>query len=674
MSYKPLLSWPPISRSEDIILELKPRPYLGLDLEWGLKTEQPTIIGQSDGTVTVSCSFDDGIGAFNELLKRSPFAEIVGHNVVSADVMVLRKLGINIPLNRVEDTIIRHWLVNMHLCKTTKKAGLEEDAGEKKGRGFMNLGTVLSLYTDLRYYKECRGARCEGPCPEHSPFEYNGTDALGPVIAIPKLKTACKLRGVEHLYPMHRELAMVLAEMSERGLKIDVDYVDQLRTDFIAQKTQMKEEFPFNPQSPQQVMAFFKARGVELEDAKEETIRDAVEEYPDDEVLDQFLMFKELGNGPDRWFAKREWVTKTPEGKPCSPHWAGFVDGNGYVHPRLGMFTSSGRLMCADPNFQNVPKRRLDRRNCACGHTIKLHEGKCTAAGCECKRFNGINLGKKLRRAVIAPEGYYIIRADYSNGENRVYLYLAGYPPPKGDLHQWMTENIGIAADHPFALKMGSPRDAAKSVTHATDYGEGLQLKTLAELRTPAIRNEISKGARVVCSDWRFEGKIVTFTGANLAQRAFGSKTLENRRLALEIQERYIAKFPGIRALQKRITKQIENERMVRPPHGYALLSYGRAEDRIKQALAVWGSQPVAHLSKVALLNLDRHWKQGRPVDCRLQIHDEMLAYTPEKVDPKIAGMWLRGDMEIETPEMKGFVLPAEASYGPNWAAQTKLK
>jgi len=75
----------------------------------------------------------------------------------------------------------------------------------------------------------------------------------------------------------------------------------------------------------------------------------------------------------------------------------------------------------------------------------------------------------------------------------------------KDDLHSWMVENMGVKETDPFAQALGSARDAAKSVTHATDYGEGLQLIEQGALRSPRIKREVEVGARVVYPDWRFQ-------------------------------------------------------------------------------------------------------------------------------------------------------------------------
>jgi DNA polymerase I-like protein with 3'-5' exonuclease and polymerase domains len=698
--YKFLADWPKVSRNPDDLRKFYGRSPLGLDLEWD-ENEHPTILGISDGTTHVSVPYHAGLQHLRNIVSQYPKTVWVGHNIVGADLFVLQREGITIPLAQIEDTIIRHWLTNMHLSKGGGKATLEEDAGEKRGRGFNNLWTMASLYTDFPHWKDCRAPFCSGPCPVHDPYGYNGLDAAAPVIALPKLKTTMAYRGLEKLYPMHRELALALAEIREYGIKIDVDYVNELNKKHLEEKELAAADLPFNPDSHVQVLKYFndgeklrvtpESRPLKLENAQEETIRAMVEklggeELAPDELVD-LLDYKELGNGPNRWFEPYYRSDKTG-------YIEGFLDPNGFVHPHLGYFTSSARLMCSSPNFQNVSKRRRSRKICVCGHHKKDHSalaGKnfCAHAdGCLCGGFSGEFVGKKIRRAIIAPEGFYIVRADYSNAENRNFLYLAGYEQPEGDLHDWMVKNIGLQETDEFSIKLGSARDASKSVTHAADYFEGLQLKEPYELRSRKIRAEVDAGARVVFPEWTFRGKVVTITGINLARRAFGKASIENRAKANAVVSRYIDQtFPKLRDLQKKIMKQIE-QGYVQPPFGYYLVSYGTDEDRIKTGLAVWGSQNIAHISKVALLAQYKEFKRDGLVRPILQVHDELLAYSPNSLDPQEAMRRLKSNMEAPAPEMeawlkknvldptktKPFVVPTEASFGPNWRDQTKEK
>lgn len=607
----------------------------------------------------MSVPWSSGLEAFRTLITERG-ADWVGHNFVAADLIILERLGINIPLDRCQDTIIWFWLTNPNLAKAGGKS-VEEDAGERRGRGFFNLGTMLSVYTDLSYYKSCRGEGCSGPCPTHDVFGYNGIDALGPVLALPGLRRQARLRGVDKLYPLHRDLAYVLAHMQDYGVRIDVPYVDKLNEEFLRERSEIEVQLPFNPKSPKAILEFFK--GIKLEDAQEDTVRELVEDLGDEapEELVMLLDYKELGNGVNRWF-ERQYRDKNG--------WMqGYLDPQGFVHPRLNFFTSSSRLACSSPNFQNVAKRRVSRKMCICGQAKEQHPAE------GCKGFRGESLGKKIRKAIIAPEGWYIVRADLSNAENRYVLHRGGYTIDRDtDLHAWVRDMIGIGEDWEIAIKEGSARNAAKSVQHGNNILEGLQLKTPEQLRTPKILKEIEAGARWV-EDWRFNGKVVTFTGVNLARRIYGTASLEARKNALDISRKYFERFPGVRAFQKAISRQIERDHAIRTPNGYVTPLYGTDDERMKIAQGISQQSPIAHITKLALLNCWARWKRDglmRPV---LQIHDELLCYAKNEVPPETACRWLQEDMEVsqdDVPELKGLLIPAEPSHGRSWSEQNK--
>ena len=642
--YTFLPTWPAVSRDPNDIRRFYGKTTLGFDLEFN-QEGRPTILGLSDGELHVSVPFSEGRELFRALLAAHPETVFAGHNLVGADLRVLKNVGIELNLENIEDTIIKHWLVNMHLSKSSGKAALEEDQGEKRGRGFNNLWTMSSLYTDLPHWKDCRGDVCSGPCPVHDEQGYNGLDAAAPILSLPHLNRSMALRGLDKLYVLHRELAVALAEAREYGVFVDKPYVQELRLAHEKDRAALEAELPFNPKSSQQVIAYFKAKhGLKLDDNQEETIKDAVEELGGDDLappdLVKLLDFKQLGNGPDRWF-QDQYVD------PKTGYIEGYTDPNGFIHPHLAYFTSSSRLMCSSPNLQNIGKRRK-------------------------------SIGKAYRKAIIAPPGWYILRADYSNAENRVVLFRSGYQIDRDvDLHDYVKEISGLTEEMEISKTLGNAREAAKSIQHAGNILEGIQLKTPQELRGTRIKQEIAAGARIVFPEWTFDGKVVSFTGVNLARRVFGDASYSNRRKALEVANKYFTRFPGVRDFQKSVSLQCEKEHAVRTPHGYLLISYGDPADRMKTAQAMQQQSPVAHFIKLATLNLHRRWKREGLMRFVLSIHDEILCYVKEEIDPKTAMQWLVEDMETPSEEMPGFIIPivtinSGPSWGRSWGEQQK--
>lgn len=520
--FKPLSTLPPVSRDAGDILKLfgplsspiqslakkalgVDRPILGCDLEYSETVryvEEPTVLGVSDGFLTVSVPFEEGITFFKELRQLHPNILFVGHAFTSADKFAFAQVGEIINLEDIEDTIIRFFLANAHLCKTGSK--LEDGDGEKRGKGYMNLWTFLSIYTDFYNYKDCWGTGCRGEfCPKHDVWGYNGADSSGPLFALPQLLFQSKVRGVDKLYPLHRELAYVLGEMSRYGVQVDREYLfgDKgkgtlgLQGEFELNKRRIEESLPFNPKSNKEAVAYFKGKGIELSDWQETTIREKVEEESDAELA-LSLDYKELGNGTDRWFA--------PLGKDKSGNWTGYLDSNSKIHPRLGIFTSTGRLSAQSPNLQNVSSRRVDRHTCECKHDLESHSELLGCSLCvECKKFRGVSMGKMVRRAIIASPGHYLISADFSNAENRMFLHLSGHHiPNEVDLHAFVAEKANFTTDMEIVkVNKGNPREAAKTVQHGCVTGEH-------EVLTPEgwVRIDSWKGEDV--AQWKEGGEV----------------------------------------------------------------------------------------------------------------------------------------------------------------------
>ena len=151
--FTPLKRYPPTYRSPLDYPRLS-GTNIGLDLEWD-RDMRITILGLADKDQAVSTGFAEGRPYLDRMIRKKNVM-FVGHNVVRADKIALRDAGIHIPLERFHDTILLHWLNNSHLCKSKQKSTMDEDGDGKRGPGYMNLGTMLSLYTDLPHHKTCK--------------------------------------------------------------------------------------------------------------------------------------------------------------------------------------------------------------------------------------------------------------------------------------------------------------------------------------------------------------------------------------------------------------------------------------------------------------------------------------------------------------------------------------
>ena len=132
MTFIPQRNQVHVQRHPAAIASLQPAPYLGLDYEASIRTGQPTVLGLSDGTRTVSVPYEDGKPYFLELLDRFPEAQITGHNIMGYDMEVSAREGIKLRPEIAQDTILWWWLTNMNLSKAGAKT--DDGEGEKRGR------------------------------------------------------------------------------------------------------------------------------------------------------------------------------------------------------------------------------------------------------------------------------------------------------------------------------------------------------------------------------------------------------------------------------------------------------------------------------------------------------------------------------------------------------------
>jgi DNA polymerase-1 len=200
----------------------------------------------------------------------------------------------------------------------------------------------------------------------------------------------------------------------------------------------------------------------------------------------------------------------------------------GYVHPRTGRIHTSfnqvgaatGRLSSADPNLQNIPVRTPR--------------------------------GESIRRAFVAPPGWRLLVADYSQIELRLLAHFSGDPAfveafrRGGDIHR---QTAGVIFGVPQEQVTGDMRARAKTINFATIYGQGpsalaRQLGITQDDAKTFIRQYFERFAGVrawldrTVAEARQRGYVETLFGRrryipelkdrNFSIRAFGERTATN--------------------------------------------------------------------------------------------------------------------------------------------------
>lgn len=228
--------------------------------------------------------------------------------------------------------------------------------------------------------------------------------------------------------------------------------------------------------------------------------------------------------------------------------------------------TSTGRLSSSDPNLQNIPIRTA--------------------------------LGRKIRGAFIAPTGYKIVSADYSQIELRILAH--------------MSQDPGLLQ----AFSMG---DDVHQSTAAAVFGVNLA---------------------DVTSDQRRSAKAINF-GLMYGMSAFGlakqlgiSRTEAEKQVAL-----YFTCFPSVkafmeeirrRALEEGFVETLTGRRLYLPDLKSSYVAMRHAAERAAINAPMQGTN--ADIIKLAMIQLDQ-WIIKNNLDIRMimQVHDELVFEISEK-------------------------------------------
>lgn len=277
------------------------------------------------------------------------------------------------------------------------------------------------------------------------------------------------------------------------------------------------------------------------------------------------------------------------------------------INPRTGRIHTSyhqavaatGRLSSSDPNLQNIPIRTAE--------------------------------GRRIRQAFVAPQGYKLLAADYSQIELRIMAHLA------------KDEGLLDAFRH--------DRDVHRA-TAAEVFGVPLE--------------EVS-------SDQRRSAKAINF-GLIYGMSAFGlAKQIGvERKEAQAYIDRYFARYPGVLAYMERTRAQAAEQGFVETLFGRRLYlpeiaskngAMRKAAERTAINAPMQGT--AADIMKRAMVAVD-NWLQDSGVDARviLQVHDELvLEVREDQVDQVRDAIrpLMSGAAELDVP------LVVEAGVGANW-------
>ena len=261
--------------------------------------------------------------------------------------------------------------------------------------------------------------------------------------------------------------------------------------------------------------------------------------------------------------------------------------------------TATGRLSSSDPNLQNIPIRSEE--------------------------------GRRIRQAFVAPKGYKLIAADYSQIELRIMAHLS----------------------------------QDKGLLTAFSKGEDVHKATAAEVFDVSLDE--------VTSDQRRKAKAINF-GLIYGMSAFGLAKQINvaRHEAQQYIERYFERYPGVLSYMDRIRAQAHEDGFVETVFGRRLyLPDINARNKMLQqaaertAINAPMQGTAADIIKKAMLAVDKAL-MASAIDARMimQVHDELVVEVAEAQVDEVKTMLIEKMMSAANLDVP---LLVEAEVGDNW-------
>ena len=260
---------------------------------------------------------------------------------------------------------------------------------------------------------------------------------------------------------------------------------------------------------------------------------------------------------------------------------------------------ATGRLSSADPNLQNIP--------------IRTEEGR------------------RIRQAFIAPPGWCIVAADYSQIELRIMAHLSG----DAGLLNAFTEDRDI-----------------HQATAAEMFGVPLE---------------------GVSAEQRRSAKMINF-GLIYGMSAFGlaSRLGIERGEAQRFVELYFQRYPGVRKYMDETRQQARERGFVETVSGRRLYlneihskNAGLRQGAERAAINAPMQGTAADIIKRAMIDVDR-WLTDSRIEARLvmQVHDELVFEVRRELADELTGRvreLMSGAAQLRAP------LKVDAGIGDNW-------
>lgn len=396
---------------------------------------------------------------------------------------------------------------------------------------------------------------------------------------------------------IERPLIPVLSQIERNGALVDADLLGQQSLELTERLAELQKDAfvaadkEFNLSSPKQLQQIlFEEQGLPVikktpkgaPSTAEEVLQELALDYPLPKLILEHRSLSKL---------KSTYTDKLPQ--MINP-------ATGRIHTSYHQaVTATGRLSSTDPNLQNIPVRTTE--------------------------------GRRIREAFVAPEGYKLVAADYSQIELRIMAHLSG----------------------------------DKGLLDAFSHGDDVHKATASEVFKVPVDQ--------VSADQRRSAKAINF-GLIYGMSAFGlAKQLGiGRNEAQQYIQHYFETYPGVQhymddirssAAEKGYVETLFGRRLYLPDIKARNAIRRQAAERTAINAPMQGT--AADIIKRAMLRVDSWLPEAFPqVRMIMQVHDELVFEVPEgQLDDFVPAVrqQMADAAELAVP------LVVDAGIGDNW-------
>lgn len=392
-------------------------------------------------------------------------------------------------------------------------------------------------------------------------------------------------------------LLTVLARIERNGVVIDSDMLMQQAHDLTRRMQEIEIEAhnlageTFNISSPKQIQTILYEK-MELPilaktpKGQPSTAESVLQELADDYKLPQLILdYRSMSKLCSTYTDKLPQMVNPKTGRVHTSY-----------HQAVA---ATGRLSSSNPNLQNIPIRTPE--------------------------------GRKIRQAFIAPTGYTMVAADYSQIELRIMAHLSG----------------------------------DKGLLEAFAKGQDIHKTTAAEVFSVTIDE--------VDNDQRRAAKAINF-GLIYGMSAFGlAKQLGvSRTEAQQYVELYFSRYPGVKIFMDNTREKAKEDGFVETVYKRRLYlpeinarNAARRQYAERTAINAPMQGTAADIIKIAMINIDE-WLQQSAIDAIMimQVHDELVF---EVANKELEAFIKEINARMSKNDLLSVPLEVDIGYGNNW-------